>query len=389
MEPDKLGPVLRPIFKNIKALFKDVVQGEVILGFNKGPTGRAQSLKPILWDKAFGCQVRIENVADAVLYILIQKNGGIFLSGKLLVLPQKNIEELIKTGEINESILDAQKEIFNMLVGKIADVLIGKVDRGIRLVMGKSFIVDEKNISFLSPDEEYLSYTANIKIAGPVTFSMAVIVNKELSDFILKHIEIEEAMETEIKDTAESSEEGMEKTQEIEGQDLTQPGGPFQDGGGFFVEDIMEEDFPVAQIGTSLWNAMNKMKEYGSDFIILVDGLKFVGLLTMADLRRGLSPFIEDPFKEYCREQDLATKSFNVEWFLEKDVIPVSYNATLEQIIQAYLDQNIPYVPVCKNTRIIGVITHTKIIRYLASLLFKKISNEDDLRTKLVTNALT
>jgi len=397
MEPDKLGPVLRPIFKNTKALFKNIVQGEVVLSFRKGPAGKVDKLKSIIWDKAFGCQVKIDNVTDNGLFILIEKNGGIFLSGKLLVLPQSNIEELIKKGEVNDSILDAQKEIFNMLVGKIGDILIEKVEKGVHLVMGENFIVNEKDISFLPPDQKYISYTANVKIAGPITFSMAVIMSTELADFILKHIEADKEMEDEKNGKPTSEEDSIEdeKDEESEKGDKMLNKGAFntsqvsQTNGDFCIEEIMEEDFPVAQIGTSLWGALNKMREYGSDFIILVDGLKFIGLLTMADIRRGLSPFIEDPFKEYCREQDLATKSFNVEWFLQKDVIPVRYDASLEQIVQTYLGQDMPYIPVCKNTRIVGVITHKKLIGFLASILFEKISTDDELRTKLVTNALS
>jgi len=204
-------------------------------------------------------------------------------------------------------------------------------------------------------------------------------------------------MEDEKNDKLKSEEDSIEdeKGEDAEKSDKVLNGTAFktsqafQANSDFCIEDIMEEDFPVAQIGTSLWNALNKMREYGSNFIILVDGLKFIGLLTMADIRRGLSPFIEDPFKEYCREQDLATKSFNVEWFLEKDVIPVRYDASLEQIIQTYLAQNIPYIPVCKNTRIVGVITHKKLIGFLVSVLFEKITTDEELKTELVTNTVS
>jgi len=128
------------------------------------------------------------------------------------------------------------------------------------------------------------------------------------------------------------------------------------------------------------------------DYIILVDGLKFIGLLTMADIRRGISPFIEEPFKDYCREQDIATKSFNVEWFLEKDITPVPYNASLEEVIQIYLDQNIPYLPVCKNNRIVGVITHKKLVQFLAGFLFENMvtgKNKLLLRNKLIANGIS
>ncbi len=389
MEPNKLGPIIRPLFKNIKALFKDLVQGDAVLGFRKGADGKLEDLKPILWDKAFGCKVKVDNVTDQGLFLIMERNGGIFLSGKLLVLPQSNIDDLMKKNEVNESILDAQKEIFNMLVGKINDILIEKVEKDIHLVMGENFIIDQQDLSFLPSDEEYISYTASVKMAGPITFSMALIISNELAKFIIKHISTddEEEIDQDIeKDIDEKSDDNIENQPEFESEEKEVKqniniSSSFKklnknsDNADFYIEYIMEEDFPVAQIGTSLWSALIKMKKYGIDYIILVDGLKFIGLLTMADIRRGLSPFIEDPFKEYCREQDLATKSFNVEWFLEKEITPVSYNASLEEIIQSYVNQNTPYLPVCKNQRIMGVITHKKLIEFLGELLFAQFSS--------------
>ncbi len=402
MKIDKLGPIIRPLFKNIKALFKDLIEGDVVLSFRKGPEGKVEDLKPILWDKAFGCQVKVDNVTDNGLFVVMEKNGGIFLSGKLLVLPQGNIDELIKSGKPNESILDAQKEIFNMLVGKLNDILMEKVEKDIHLVLGENFILNANNISFLPSAQEYTSYTANVKVAGPMSFSMALIISKELSDFILKHIDDEESEEEELKKEEKESqkpEEGKgegEKHGEDDGKERNEtiiksipiPKGDKNDSD-FFIEYIMEEDFPVAQIGTSLWNALLKMKTYGMDYIILVDGLKFIGLLTMADIRRGLSPFIEDPFKDYCREQDLATKSFNVEWFLEKEIMPVPYNASLEKVLEIYLNQNVPYLPVCKGSRITGVITHKKLVNFLVGLLFKDMHDmhpDEELKSKLVAD---
>ncbi len=395
MKADKLGPILRPLFKKVKELFKELVQGEAVLGFRKGPVGKLEDIKSILWDKAFGCRVKVDNVSENALFIIMEKNGGIFLSGKLLLLPQSNIDALVKKGEVNESVLDAQKEIFNMLVGKLNDVLREKVQKDIHLVMEDNFIVDEKDLSFFPADEEYVTYTANVKLVGPITFSIGIIFNKELANLIIKHISDEEEEEEieEIEQGDESNEEveeelSQEETEEKEelttfinlksvSKDAVPPS---------YMDYIIEEDFPVAQLGTSLWNAANKMKEYEVDYIILVDGLKFIGILTMADIRKGLSPFLEEPFKEYCREQDLATKNFQIEWFLENNITPVSYNASLEEVLAHYLKQNFPYLPVCKNGRIVGVITHVKLVQYLASLLYENASQDEKSDREVVTN---
>ncbi len=381
---NKLGPIMRPLFKNVKSLFKELIQSEVVLSFRKGPAGKPEELNSILWDKAFGCKVSAEGITEDGLFLLMQKDGGIILSGKLLVLPQSNIEELLKRDKIDdESILDAQKEIFNMMVGKLNDILMEKVNKKMHLIMGENFIVNSGDPSFFSSDKEYLSYVANVKIAGPVSFSLAIVMSEELADAILKDLGVEieeEEMEEMEKEVTVKEEEEEEKKEEEERPVIKIPEVK-REKGEFHVEDIMEEDFPVVQIGTTVWDAFLKMKEYNKDFIILVDGLKFIGLLTMADIRRGLSPFIEEPFKEYCREQDVITKSFKVEWFLEKDVKPVPYESSLEEVLQIYLNQDSPYLPVCKGSRIMGVITHKKLIQFLTELLF------DMLRNKLIADS--
>lgn len=392
MKADKLGPILRPLFKNVKELLKELVQGDAVLSFRKGPTGKLEDIKSILWNKAFGCRVKIDNVSENALFIIMEKNGGIFLSGKLLLLPQSNIDSLLKEGEVNESILDAQKEIFNMLVGKLNDVLREKVQKDIHLVMEDNFIINEKELSFLPPDKEYITYTASVKLAGPVTFSIGLIFSNELANLIIKHIsdDEEEIEEVEQRDEPEQKqiEENLDQ-EEIEKEPSTSFISFFKsiskDSVTSYMDYIIEEDFPVAQLGTSLWNAANKMKEYGVDYIILVDGLKFIGILTMADIRKGLSPFLEEPFKEYCREQDLATKNFQIEWFLENDINPVSYNASFEEVLDHYLKQNFPYLPVCKNGRIVGVITHTKLIRYLIELLYENTSGNEESKREVKT----
>ncbi len=384
MKADKLGPILRPLFKKIKELLKELVQTDAVLSFKKGPDGGVEEIKEVLWNNAFCCKAKVENISEKGLFILIEKTGGIFLSGKLLLLPQSNIDSLVKNGEVNESILDAQKEIFNMLVGNLNDVLSEKVEKNIHLIMSDNFILNENDLSFLSPEEKYITYIANVKLAGPVTFSMAIIFSNELSSYIIKNISEDDEEEEEEEDFLKKNEE---KGKEIE-RDKTlekdksknlinfpsfQKSKSSNIGLNSFLDEIMEEDFPVAQLGTTLWNALNKMKSYNADFIVVVDGLRFIGLLTMADIRRGLSPFLEEPFKEYCREQDLATKNFQVEWFLEKDIKPIPYDAPLEGVINHYLSQNSPYIPVCKNNRIMGIVTHTRMVAYLANLVY---SNE-------------
>jgi len=384
MKADKLGPILRPLFKKIKELLKELVQTDAVLSFKKGPEGGVEEIKEVLWNNAFCCKVEVENISEKGLFILIEKTGGIFLSGKLLLLPQSNIDSLVKNGEVNESILDAQKEIFNMLVGNLNDVLSEKVEKNIHLIMSDNFILNEKDLSFLPPEEKYMTYIANVKLAGPITFSMAIIFSNELSSYIIKNIseDEEEQEEEDFLKKEESKEAKEDEISEREESDNLINFHSFQKSNasniGFnsFLDEIMEEDFPVAQLGTTLWNALNKMKSYNADFIVIVDGLRFVGLLTMADIRRGLSPFLEEPFKEYCREQDLATKNFQVEWFLERDIKPIPYNATLEEVINHYLGQNSPYVPVCKNNRIMGIVTHTRMIAYLANLIYS--SNEKE-----------
>jgi len=357
----RLPLLVKEIFKASRVVLKNVIGVDLSIAHEDGPKGTPASLSSVLWPDAFVVQIKVDNIADDDLWLLIEKKGIIFLGGKLLVLPQKTLEESIEKGELNESILDAGREICNMLVGTIDDVFREKIDHSIHLTMGNTFIYSEP---FL-PEQEYLSYIAEIKVEG-FNLHMGLIIGGDLTAKIEAHLKGETLQEEEVQPEEQEKEEEKPEEKKSEIIQFTLP----KEAKGLIAENIAERDFPAIHAEATLYEALKKMYENNSDHLFVVDGLKLLGMITITDVKGGLSPFLEEPFREYCRPLDEATKRFKVAWFMKTDVPSVTPEATILEITQVMAQMPISSLPVCYNGRIIGSIPLTKLLMLLAQLAF-------------------
>lgn len=369
----KLTLLAKEIFKSAKLVLKNLIGTDISISHKEGPKGLPEALSSVLWSDAFVTQIKIDNIADNDFWLIIEKKGAIFLSGKLLVLPQKTLEENLEKGELNESMLDAQREICNMLVGAIDDVFREKIDSSLHLSMGDTFLYNVN--AFLSEQEEYITYIAEVKI-GDFEFNMTIIIAHDLTAKIEAYLQGEtlskEEEKTQPTEEQEAEETPPEKKSEV--IQLTLP----KEAKELTAETIAERDFPAIHAEATLAEALKKMNENNSDHLFVVDGLKLLGIITMTDVKAGLSPFLEEPFREYCRPLDEATQQFKVAWFMKTEVPSVSPDATILEVTQVLAENPISFLPVCYNGRIIGYIPLSKLLLILAKLAFGKETSEEN-----------
>jgi len=368
--PVKLGVLIKELFKVSKSTLKNLTGVNLELEYKKGPQGDIDVIREIIGSSVFVTQVKVDGIAEDDFWFWIEKKGAIFLSAQMLLLPQKTMEEVLAKEEWNESMEDAQREICNMLVGAIDDIFRERVNGSWHLSQGKSFLYDSSEELFL-PLKVYSSYVAEIKAGDEISFQMAVVLSEEL---IAK---IEGREETK---TAEVNQEvSPEEPAQILSEETVSPPSPvddlqdlnLQDTHGLTAEAIAEKDFPAVHPEATLAEALEKMQESKADYLFVVDGLKLLGIITITDVKGGLSPFLEEPFREYCRPQDDATQRFKVSWFINSDVPVVSPETSLLEVAKIAAKQPMLSIPVCVRGRVVGEIPIPKLIAVLAKLAFE------------------
>ncbi len=368
--PVKIGVLIKEIFKAGRNLLKDLTGAEFSLEHTNGPQGTREDIQEILLPEAFVTEVKVDNIAEEDFWILVEKRGAIYLAGKMLLLPQKSIEESIKKGEVNEAIEDAQREIFNMLVGIIDDLFRQRVDSSWHLTQGNTFLLETEE--FLPP-KEYSTFIGEISTEDNLKFKLTLIFSQDL----IRKIEGEEE---------KIEEEKQVQTEEVVSQKVIEETPPppeydifqelvLKDSHGLTAEDIAEKDFPAIYPEATLEEALEKMRANKTEYLFVVDGLKLLGVITMKDVRMGLSPFLEEPFREYARPQDEATKKFKVSWFMETEVLWVPPEASVLEVAKTAARRPMFSIPVCLRGRIIGEIPITKLIIVLAKLAFSAEEN--------------
>ncbi|MDL1970010.1 MAG: CBS domain-containing protein [Candidatus Desulfofervidaceae bacterium] len=367
--PIKLNILVKELFKVSKSTLNNLIGIKLGLDYKKGPQGDIDTIREIVWPGAFVTQVKVNGIAEEDFWFWIEKKGAIFLSAQMLLLPQKTMEDALSKEEWNESMEDAQREICNMLVGVIDDIFREKVDGSWHLSQGESFLYDPTGELFLPP-KTYVTYIAEIKAGDGISFQMAFAISEEL----VAKIEGREETETVSKETQEAPQEEPtqptpEKTETPPAEDILS-NLSLKDTHGLTAEAIAEKDFPAVHPEATLGEALKKMQENNSEYLFVVDGLKLLGIITITDIKSGLSPFLEEPFREYCRPQDEATRKFKVSWFIHSDVPTVAPETSLLEVAKIAAKQFLFSIPVCVRGRIIGEIPISKLIAVLVKLAF-------------------
>lgn len=141
------------------------------------------------------------------------------------------------------------------------------------------------------------------------------------------------------------------------------------------VKDIMTHSPAVAQLSTSIQDAIRLMREYNARHLPVLDDEKLIGVISDRDLTFLYG--IDDIFENVSQEdiQQILTQSITTilktRFLVDNDVITTHPESPIIDAIRLIIDNRISSLPVTDPTtgRLVGIITPVDILDAAAPLL--------------------
>ena len=129
------------------------------------------------------------------------------------------------------------------------------------------------------------------------------------------------------------------------------------------VWQIMSKDLATVNVGNRLSEVRALVQQRTIHHIPVVDGRRFIGLLTASDLLR-LS--WGDPYTHDAREIDVLLDTQEIREVMQEDVRTILPGARVREAAQALASGSFHSLPVVdENGDLVGIVTSTDLIRYL------------------------
>lgn len=129
------------------------------------------------------------------------------------------------------------------------------------------------------------------------------------------------------------------------------------------VWQIMSKDLATVSVSNRLSEVRALLQQRKIHHVPVVDGRRFIGLLTASDLLR-LSwgdPYTHDP-----REIDVLLDTQDIREVMQEDIKTILPGARIEDAAKALAEGSFHGLPVVEeNGDLVGIVTSTDLIRYL------------------------
>lgn len=112
------------------------------------------------------------------------------------------------------------------------------------------------------------------------------------------------------------------------------------------IEHIMSRDLIVMDINSNIYDIAIQMKEFDIGFIPINKGNKIVGVLTDRDIVVKL----------------LANKSEKIEGYINKDIVKININNSIESAISLMGDKKVKRLLVEDNNKLVGILSLSDIL---------------------------
>lgn len=128
------------------------------------------------------------------------------------------------------------------------------------------------------------------------------------------------------------------------------------------VEDIMTEDPITVDSSTPIRKAIAMLFESDFRHLPIVDGAELVGIVSDRDLRAFLAPSMVDLEKPQEVQRRLAQPVSTV---MNADVVSVTSETDLAEVIDVMLDQKVGAVPVVRpgTSQLVGIVSYVDVLR--------------------------
>lgn len=133
------------------------------------------------------------------------------------------------------------------------------------------------------------------------------------------------------------------------------------------VSHIMKREVITVHHGDPISTARKAMQEHGIHHLPVVSGQALIGIITHADILRVS---FGDAFDADQRAVDATLDhTLTLEEVMEKSPKTIAETTTIREAAQILGDGNIHSLPVVRGEKLVGIVTSTDLLRYLADLL--------------------
>ncbi len=296
--------------------------------------------------------VQAKGAMNGNFYFIFDQEAFFTIAGTLIALPEENILQNRKecTLQAAAELGDATGELGNLLVGSWNRVF-GKESEGHgHFSLNKNFIGNpwnhpEEAIGLTSASHlQVISYEVKVKEFAPVT--CAVVYPKELFEPKLARLETQESENAsaaermpqmkmaESQPVDESLEPAAGQIGEVSEsiRKMTsspailpgQPGGNAQNTTQYIsqksVQDVMRKDFIWAGPDETVAQGLAKLKQNNIDYMLVGENGILEGVVSKADIRGAVSPYLYKKFSQWRRPIDDATLQIRLKWIMTRSV---------------------------------------------------------------------
>lgn len=132
------------------------------------------------------------------------------------------------------------------------------------------------------------------------------------------------------------------------------------------ISEIMTKNLVKLNLTDSLSKAEQLFVSHGIRHIPVVSCNEVVGMLSYSDLLKVSVVDFSDDDKEV---ETTVYNLFSIEQVMTKDVVVVGVDATIREVAQLIADNDFRAVPVVRAGALVGMVTTTDLVRYLAEVM--------------------
>lgn len=140
------------------------------------------------------------------------------------------------------------------------------------------------------------------------------------------------------------------------------------------VEDVMTKDVTTVNRGSSLLEALEKLRKGRINGLVVVEGKKILGIVTKADIFRAILPsyldlveeerYLTDP--EFVEDRVGKLLTVKVEEIMTPNPFTIGPDAPVVKAGALMVARRIKQMPVLKDGELVGIVTLTDILDHLS-----------------------
>lgn len=139
---------------------------------------------------------------------------------------------------------------------------------------------------------------------------------------------------------------------------------------GVVASQIANPNIVWATSEASVEELLALMQNSDTDYVLIGSGSGVEGIVSGADIRGAMSPYLQAMFAQWKRPQDLATLKIKAKWIMGCAVTTVRSDSSFDVIAKLLYEQNLNVLPVTDSAgKVCGVVTRDQVMRmFLGSI---------------------